>query len=75
MKKRYGITNDPDRREKELRNDFSGVKNFKIEKTFPNQKSAQNWENTKTNQHPGGLKTSGPIHGYSHNYTRRKSQK
>ena len=75
MKKRYGITSDPERREKELKNDFSGLNSFKVEKKFPNQKAAQNWENTKKNQHPGGPKTPGPIYGYSHNYTRRKSGK
>lgn len=75
MKKRYGITKDPERRVKELENTFSGVKNFKIEKQFPNQKEAQMWENTKPNQHPGGPKTRGPVFGYSHNYSRRKPQK
>ena len=75
MKKRYGITNNPERREKELENTFSGIKNFKIEKRFSTQKMAQKWENTKQNQHPGGPKTTGPIFGYSHNYTRRKSEK
>ena len=72
MPKRYGITNNPERREKELKNEFSGMKNFKIEQTFSNQKAAQKWENTKKNQHAGGPKTKGPIAGYSHNYTRRK---
>ena len=72
MKKRHGITSNPERREKELKSEFSGMKNFKVEKTFSNQSAAQKWENTKKNQHPGGPKTSGSIYGYSHNYTRRK---
>ncbi len=75
MKKRYGITNDPKRRERELKNAFSGLNNFKVEGKFPSQTAAQNWENTKRNQHPGGPKTSGPFYGYSHNYTRRKPEK
>ncbi len=52
MKKRYGITSDPKRRERELKNEFSGMRNFKVEKSFSNQTSAQKWENTKKNQHP-----------------------
>ena len=75
MKKRYGITGNPQRREIELKNTFSGVTNFKIEKKFPNQELAQKWENTKKNQHPGGPKTEGVFYGYSHNYTRRKPQR
>ncbi len=75
MPKRYGITSDPQRRERELENEFSGSRNFKVERKFPNQKSAQEWENTKKNQHPGGPKTPGPIYGYSHDYTRRKPEK
>ena len=75
MKKRYGITSDPKRREKELKNEFFGMKNFKVERKFPSQKAAQNCENTKKNQHPGGPKTPGPFYGYSHNYTRRKPGK
>ena len=75
MKKRYGITKNPKRREGELKNTFFGVKNFTIEKKFPNQEVAQSWENTKPNQHPGGPKTEGPIYGYSHNYSRRKHKK
>ena len=70
--KRYGITNDPERRRKELENTFSGIKNFKVEKKFSNQKAAQEWENTKKNQHPGGPKTKGPVYGYSHDYNRKK---
>lgn len=72
MSKRYGITDDPERRKRELENDFSGMKNFKVEKAFPNQESAQKWENTKKNQTLGGPKTLGPFYGYSHNYIRRK---
>ena len=72
--KRYGITNDPERRRKELENTFSGIKNFKVEKEFSNQKTAQEWENTKKNQHPGGPKTKGPVYGYSHYYNRRKQK-
>ena len=75
MSKRYGITNNPERREQELKNQFFGFGSFKVEKTFSNQKSAQRWENTKRNQQAGGPKTSGPIYGYSHEYTRRKPQK
>ena len=75
MSKRYGITNDPERREQELKSEFVGFKGFKVEQRFSNQESAQRWENTKRNQHPGGPKTSGPIYGYSHSYTRRKSGK
>ena len=75
MPKRYGNTNNLERRKIELKNDFFGFKNFKLEKTFSNQKEAQKWENTKKNQHPGGPKTSGPIYGYSHDYTRRKPKK
>ena len=72
MKKRYGITNDPERRHDELKKEFSGLKNFQIEGKFSSQKLAQEWENRKKNQHPGGPKTEGPIYGYSHNYNRRK---
>ena len=72
MPKRYGITKDPKRRKHELENQFVGLKNFKIEKKFSNQESAQKWENTKTNQHAGGPKIEGPIYGYSHDYTRKK---
>ena len=75
MKKRYGITSDPKRRERELKNEFSGVRNFTVEKKFSNQTLAQKWENTKKNQHPGGPKTEGSIYGYSHNYSRRKPKK
>ena len=75
MPKRYGITSNPGRRKNELKSEFSGMKNFKVESTFPNQESAQKWENTKKNQHPGGPKTPGTFYGYSHSYTRRKSQK
>lgn len=49
MPKRYGITNNPERREKELENTFSGIKKFKIEKQFSSKKAAQEWENTKPN--------------------------
>ena len=72
MPKRYGITNNPERREKELKNEYSGFSNFKKEQIFPNREMAQKWENTKKNQHPGGPKTKGPIYGYSHSYSRRK---
>ena len=75
MPKRFGITNDPERRERELKSEFSGMKGFKVERKFSSQKAAQNWENTKKNQHPGGPKTPGPVYGYSHNYTRRKQGK
>ena len=75
MKKRYGITSDPKRRERELKSDFSGMRNFTVEKIFSNQASAQKWENTKKNQHPGGPKTEGLFYGYSHNYSRRKPKK
>ena len=75
MPKRYGITNDPDRRKQQLESEFSGVKNFKVEQEFPNQESAQRWENTKKNQHPGGPKTEGIYYGYSHNYTRKKPKR
>ena len=75
MPKRYGITSDLERREKELKNEYSGFSNFKKECRFPNQESAQKWENTKKNQHHGGPKTSGRFYGYSHNYTKRKPQK
>ncbi len=75
MSKRYGITSDPERRERELKNQFVGFRGFKVEKPFPNQEMAQKWENTKRNQHPGGPKTSGPVYGYSHHYTRRKPKK
>ena len=75
MPKRFGITNDPQRRKRELESNFSGISNFKVERKFSNQEAAQNWENTKTNQHPGGPKTPGPFYGYSHNYTRRKPGK
>ena len=75
MPKRYGITKDPKRRERELNSTFSGLKNFKVEKKFSSQKAAQNWENTKPNHHPGGSKTTGSVCGYSHTYTRRKPGK
>ena len=70
--KRYGITNDPERRKKELENTFSSFKNFKIEQKFPDQKTAQKWENTKKNQHSGGPKIKGPVYGYSHDYNHKK---
>ena len=75
MPKRYGITSDPKRRETELKKEYVGFSNFQKERRFPNQESAQKWENTKKNQHPGGPKTPGPFYGYSHSYTRRKPQK
>ena len=75
MPKRYGITSNPQRRKGELENTFSGLKNFKIEKKFPNQETAQKWENTKKNQHAGGPKKEGAFYGYSHDYNRRKPQK
>lgn len=73
MPQRYGITNNPDRREQQLKGEFLGVKNFKIEQEFPNQETAQKWENKKKNQHPEGSKTEGSYCGYSQNYTCRKS--
>ena len=75
MKKRYGITSDPERRERELKNEFSGLSGFKTEKKFFSQKAAQKWEDAKKNQHPGGPKTPGPFYGYSHDYTGRKPRK
>lgn len=75
MPKRYGITNNPERRKCELENEFSGLKKFNVEKKFPNQEKAQAWENKKRNQHAGGPKTEGPIYGYSHEYTHRKTKK
>ena len=74
-KKRHGITNNPKRREKELKKTLSNVEDFKVEKKFSNQRTAQKWENTKSDQHPGGKKTKGPIYGYSHSYSKRKPQK
>ena len=29
---------DPQRRDRELENEFSGLRNFKVERKFPNQK-------------------------------------
>ncbi len=72
MAKRYGITNDPERREAELRNSYHGFKNFKIIKKFSNKSAAQGWENGKPNTHPGGPDTSGSYYGYSHEYSRKK---
>ncbi len=74
-KKKSGITSDPARREKELKREFSGMSNFKVEEKFPSQKAAQKWENAQKNQHPGGPKTSGPFYGYSFNYNRKRPGK
>ncbi len=63
MPKRRGITNNPKRREKELNQEYSVVKNFKIEKKIPDQKTAQEWENKKPNN-PGGPKAKGPYTNY-----------
>ena len=41
MPKRYGVTSNPERRLRELKNEFSGLRNFKVERTFSNQKAAQ----------------------------------
>ena len=41
MPKRFRITSNPERRKRELESEFSGMKNFQVEKTFPNQESAQ----------------------------------
>ena len=72
MPKRYGMTNDPNRRKQELKKEYSGVNSFKIEKKFPNKQAAQEWENKKPNSHPGGPKTSGTYYGYSHSYSKKK---
>ncbi len=70
--KRYGTTNNPSRRQQELQNEYSGFLGFKVERQFSSKAAAQKWENTKLNAHPGGPKTSGPVYGYSHSYTRKK---
>ena len=72
MPKRHGITNNPSRRRMELEREYSGFKNFKIEKKFPNQEKAQEWENRKPNANPGGPKADGPFYGYSHSYKQKK---
>ena len=72
MAKKYGITNDPDRRERELRKQYVGFKNFKRLQQFPNKKTAQAWENGKSNAHPGGPKAPGPYYGYSFDYSGKK---
>ena len=56
MPRRRGITNDPPRRERELEREYSGFRNFRIEKKFPNQAEAQKWESGKFDTHPGGPK-------------------
>ena len=52
MRKRYGITNNPERREKELRSSYDGVKNFKkVEKIYTDKNTMnlkmKNWEKYK----------------------------
>lgn len=72
MSKRSGITNDPNRRKKELSQEYTNLKDFKIIKKFPNKDKAQKWENKQPNSHPGGPKTPGPYYGYSHSYEKKK---
>ena len=55
-----------------MEREYSGFKNFKIEKKFPNQEKAQEWENRKPNANPGGPKADGPFYGYSHSYKQKK---
>ena len=56
----------------ELERKYSGFRNFRIEKKFPNQEEAQKWESRQFNTHPGGPKAEGPFYGYSHDYDKRK---
>ena len=71
MPRRYGITNDPPRRKRELEQEYSGFRNFTIEKKFPNQEKAQEWENRQFNARPGGPKMRGPFYGYSRYYEKK----
>ena len=70
MRKRYGITNNPEKREKELRKSHDGVKNFKVVKQFPDQKTAQNWEKYKRDwrKKEKGAKY---FHGYCSPYRKK----
>ena len=72
MPRRHGITNDPSRRRMELEREYSGFRNFTIEKEFPNQEEAQEWESGQFSAHPGGPKAEGPFYGYSYDYKQKK---
>ena len=72
MPKRYGITNNPDKRMSELNNQYHGFENFEVLEKFPTKAAAQAWEQGKPNAHPGGANAKGPYYGYSHNYSRKK---
>ena len=73
MLKRYGITNDPPRQRIELKQEYSGFSNFRVERRFPNQEEAQEWESKQSGiPHPGWPKIDGPFYGYSHCFTKKK---
>ena len=75
VKKRYGITINPPRREGELKREYAGFRKFKVEKKFPNKKEAQKWEDKQSGTHnPGGPKTKGTHYGYSHEYKNKKKK-
>ena len=72
MPKKHGITNNPTRRRRELKQEYLGFKNFRIEKEFPNQEEAQEWESKQPDTHPGGPKIRGPFYGYSYHYKQKR---
>ena len=72
MPRRQGITSNISRRRGELEREYSGFRNFKIERRFPNQEAAQKWENKQPNANPGGPKIDGPFFGYSHYYKNKR---
>ena len=72
MPKKYGITNNLSRRRVELEREYSGFRNFRFEKKFPNQEAAQKWKNRQFNTHPGEPKADGPFYGYSHDYKQKR---
>ena len=72
VEKRYGITNDPSRRKRELEQIYDGFRRFRIEKRFPNQEEAREWERRQPNTCPVGPKVDGPFYGYSYGYKKKK---
>ena len=72
MPRRHGITNDLSRERMKLEREYSGFRNFTIEKKFPNREEAQRWENRQFNTHSGEPKTDGPYYGYSHDYRQKR---
>ena len=72
MPRKYGITNNPSRRRMELKQEYFGLKHFRVEKEFPNQEEAQEWESKQPDTHPGGPKIRGPFYGYSYHYKQKR---